>query len=342
MTRIGALACFCLGLAAGAEAGGYDPGFRQLEVPATENRPRLQGFLWYPAEDSRELAPIHDSKVWEPVPVAKGATPAAGRFPLVVLSHGLYGNALNQSWLAAALARQGFAVAAISHPGTSTWSRDPELSRQLWQRPRDISRLIDYLLSAPETRGLTDPQRIYMAGHSLGGFTAALLAGARYDAEGLERFCTAAPDDLVCSILNGWQVAQTPEDRQEMEADLSDPRIKAFALFDLGGTQSFAPESLAAIRRPLLIFGAPVMNSGLTLDRESRTLAAALPASGSRYIEPETLAHFDFLGQCKPGGFEILAHAEPGDEIICAGGGAERAAKHQQIIAEVAAFFSQP
>ena len=261
---------------------------------------------------------------------------------MVVLSHGLYGNALNQSWLAAALARRGFAVAAVSHPGSSTWSRDLELGRQLWQRPRDISRLIDHALTTPEIAALTDPQQIYMAGHSLGGFTAALLAGARYDAAGLERFCAAAGDDLVCGILQGWQVAQTAEDRDRMEADLSDPRIKAFALFDLGGTDSFDPASLGRIRRPMLIYGAPVMNSGLTLDRESRALAAALPAAANRYIEPETLAHFDFLGQCKPGGYALLAEAEPGDEIICADGGAERAAKHRQIIEEVAAFFGQP
>ena len=215
------------------------------------------------------------------------------------------------------------------------------LSRRLWKRPRDISRVIDHALAAPEIAGFTGPQRIYIAGHSLGGFTAALLAGARYDAEGLERFCAAAPGDLVCGILQGWHVAETPAGRKAMEADLSDPRIKGFALFDLGGTVSFAPASLAAIRRPMLIHGAPVMNSGLTLDRESRALAAALPAGGSRYIEPETLAHFDFLGQCKPGGFGILAKAEPGDEIICAGGGAERAAKHKKIIAEVAEFFSR-
>lgn len=342
---LAALACCGAALiasAGSAQAEDYAPGLRSLEIPGQGGAEPLEGFLWYPAASGGTLSPMHDSRVWEPVPVARDAAPVPGPHPLVVLSHGIYGNALNQSWLAAALARRGFAVAAISHPGSSTWSRDPELSRQLWQRPKDISRVIDFALSTPETAGLADPERIFMAGHSLGGFTAALLAGARYDAVGLERFCTAEPGDLVCTILQGWQVAQTAEDRGRMEADLSDPRIKAFALFDLGGTVSFDPASLGRIRRPLLIYGAPVMNSGLTLDRESRALAAALPAAGSRYIEPPTLAHFDFLGQCKPGGYDLLAEAEPGDEIICAGGGAERAAKHRQIIDEVAAFFGQP
>jgi predicted dienelactone hydrolase len=126
-----------------------------------------------------------------------------------------------------------------------------------------------------------------------------------------------------------------------MEADLFDPRIKAFALFDLGGTQSFSKASLAQLSRPMLIFGAPLMDSGLTLDIESRALVQALPSKIATYIEPETLSHFDFLGQCKSGGFEILEREEPGDEIICLNGGAQRAAKHDMIIGTVAGFFSR-
>ncbi|NVK14346.1 MAG: alpha/beta fold hydrolase [Rhodobacteraceae bacterium] len=332
-----ALAFLCT--AAAATAQSYLPGLQDLKIPATEGHRPLEGLLWYPATGEAPMTPLYDSKVWEAPPAARGAAPATGPFPLVVLSHGMYGNALNQAWLAAALARQGFAVAAINHPGTSTWSREPDLSRQLWERPRDISRVIDHLLAAPELAALADPDRIYIAGHSLGGFTAALLAGARYDAERFARICSQLPDELVCGVLKGWKIAETPEDRTRMEADLSDPRIKAFALFDLGGTQSFTQDSLARITRPMLVYGAPVMNSGLTLDIESRALVNALPAASVRYIEPQTLSHFDFLGVCTPAGEAILAAEEPGDEIICRGGGAERAAKHQQIITEVAAFF---
>lgn len=253
----------------------------------------------------------------------------------------MFGNARNQAWLAGALAQRGYIVAAISHPGTSTWSRDPDQTRQLWERPKDISRVIDHATGSSDFAQYVDPNRIYMAGHSLGGFTAVALAGARFDATRLKQFCDQAPGELACGILSDWKVAQTPEDRAQMEADLSDPRIKAFAVFDLGGTQSFSDTSLRQINRPMLIFGAPIMNSGLTLDIESRALIAALPASNALYIEPETLSHFDFLGLCKPGGFEILANKVPGDEIVCADGGAPRAAKHKMIIEAVVDFFSK-
>lgn len=334
------LAGFLTAFAASALAQPYQPAMADLEIAGTDGKQTLSGFLWYPTEAVGPLAYEFESKVWEGSEVVRNAAPATDRFPLVILSHGMYGNAYNQAWLANALAERGYIVAAISHPGTSTWSRDPDQTRQLWERPRDISRVIDHATGASDIAGHVNPDRIYMAGHSLGGFTAVALAGARYDAEGLSQFCDQVPGELVCGILSDWKIAQTPEDRVKMEADLSDPRIRAFAVFDLGGTQSFSDDSLSQISRPMLVFGAPIMNSGLTLDIESRALVKALPEGSVRYIEPETLSHFDFLGICKQGGFEILAVEEPGDEIVCANGGSERAAKHDMIIETVADFFS--
>lgn len=335
------LAAFLTAFAATAEAQPYQAGMRVLEITDPDGDRDLEGFLWYPTHTAGPQTVDFDSKVWAGTQVVKEAAAADGPFPLVVLSHGMYGNAYNQAWLAGALARHGYVVAAVSHPGTSSWSRDPELTRQLWQRPKDVSRVIDHALTSPDLAPLVDPDRVFMAGHSLGGFTALALAGGRYDAARLKAFCDPAPDELVCGILRNWKIAQTDEDRAQMEADLSDPRIKAFALFDLGGTQSFSDASLARIDRPMLIYGAPIMNSGLTLDIESRALVAALPSGKVRYIEPETLSHFDFLGVCKPGGFDLLAKEEPGDEIICANGGAKRVAKHESIIEDLSRFFSQ-
>lgn len=328
--------------ATAALAQPYQTAMRDLAIPEAGTGRPLAGFLWYPTNATEPVGTDFDSAVWESTPVIHDAPPAGGRFPLLVLSHGMFGNAYNQAWFAGAMAQRGYVVAAIDHPGTSTWLRDPDQRRELWQRPGDITRVIDFATTAPAWSGRIDADRIFMAGHSLGGFTAAALAGARYDADRLNAFCDATPGELVCGILSDWDVARTQADRQQMQADLSDPRIRAFALFDLGGTQSFAPESLAGIDRPMLVFGAPIMNSGLTLDIESRALVQALPAATTRYVEPDTLSHFDFLGQCKPGGLDLLAREEPGDEIICIGGGAARAAKHRMIIDTTAAFFAHP
>ncbi|NVO58122.1 alpha/beta fold hydrolase [Rhodobacteraceae bacterium B1Z28] len=323
-----------------AQAQPYQPAMTDLEIPDAEGERNLSGFLWYPTYATHPVTYDFESEVWVGNKVVKDAVPVTQQFPLVVLSHGMFGNAYNQAWLANALAQRGYVVAAISHPGTSTWSRDPDQTRQLWERPKDISRVIDHAIGSSDFARNVDPDRIYMAGHSLGGFTAMELAGARYDTAGLKRYCETQPDELTCGILSDWKIAQTPEDRVKMEADLSDPRIKAFAVFDLGGTQSFSKTSIRQIDRPMLVLGAPIMNSGLTLDIESRALVAALPEANTLYIEPETLSHFDFLGLCKPGGYELLAKVEPGDEVICSNGGAVRAAKHEMIIEGVSRFFS--
>lgn len=320
----------------------YRPAMTALEITDPDGGRDLAGLLWYPTEAAGPLSLDVDSKVWVGTRIVRDADFAAGRFPLVVLSHGMFGNAYNQAWLAAALAKRGHVVAAINHPGTSTWLRDVDQRRELWERPGDISRVIDHALASPGLADHVDPDRIFMAGHSLGGFTALALAGGRYDAAKLKAVCDGMPGELACGILNDWNIARTPADRAAMEADLSDPRIRAFAVFDLGGTQSFSTQSLGRIDRPMLVFGAPIMNSGLTLDIESRALVKALPPGKAEYIEPDTLAHFDFLGRCKKGGLELLAREEPGDEIICmGGGGADRAAKHKMIIEAVARFFSQ-
>ncbi|MEP5728382.1 MAG: alpha/beta fold hydrolase [Sulfitobacter sp.] len=315
-------------------------GLAKLAINDTRTDRPLEGFIWYPTAATDGAAVHHTNPVWKGITAVEGAVPAPGKYPLVVLSHGMYGNAMNQTWLADALVAKGYIVAAINHPGTSTWARDPAQARQMWDRPNDISRVIDHALDDPAWKDLIDPDRIFMAGHSLGGYTAVALAGGRYDAAGFEAFCAARTDrELVCGIFDDWQIAKTPEDILSMQADVSDDRIKGFAVFDLGGTQTFSKASLALINSPMLVMGAPLDISGLDLDIESRALVDALPQSNVTYLEPESLSHFDFLSECKPGAIEILAQEEPGDEIICKDGGAVRADDHALIVDAVLNAF---
>ena len=161
---------------AAAQARSYQPAMTELQIAGPEGGRDLEGLLWYPTQEAGPLTYDFERRVLAGRRVVKDAETADGRFPLLVLSHGMFGNARNQAWLAGALAKQGYVVAAISHPGMSTWSRDPDQRRQLWKRPRDISRLIDYATQSPALSRYVDPERIFMAGHSLGGFTAVALA----------------------------------------------------------------------------------------------------------------------------------------------------------------------
>lgn len=240
------------------------------------------------------------------------------------------------------MAKRGYIVAAINHPGTSSWLRDPDDSRQLWERPKDISRVIDYFVNTPDLDVHIDKNRIFMAGHSLGGSTAVGLAGGRYDTVKMDKFCADHLNELVCNIFKQWHIAQTPEDIESMQADLSDSRIKGFVVLDLGGTQTFSKGSLSHILKPMLVIGAPYnMGHGLDLDIESRALITALPKNNVHYLEPEMLSHFDFLGECQPNATEFLKTNEPDDVFICMQGTKERREKHQMLVNTIVAFFEK-
>ncbi len=319
----------------------YRTGVIDLAVTDSDGGTRnTQGFLWYPTDQVTGAVAAHGNAVWEPIEVIQKAPAAPGQHPLVLMSHGLFGNARNQAWLAQALTAQGYMVAAIDHPGTSSFMRDPDLRRALWERPRDISRTLDQILDLEGFGASVDQERIFMAGHSLGGFTAVALAGGRFDPDKLDGFCADHPGERVCGMLTGWEIAKTAADREMMSADLSDARIAGFAIFDLGATQSFSTESLAAIEKPMLVIGAPLDLQGLDLDIESRALVAALPQQNLLYLEPETLSHFDFLGVCTDRALDLLTASEPEDDYIFQDGTTERQKDHQLIVKAVLDFFA--
>src|SRR5262249_49082639 len=112
----------------------------------------------------------------------KDAEPAsdATKRPLVMFSHGRGSNGLYYAWFAEFLAARGYIVAALNHYRANTYdSTIAYLANRLWQRPRDISLTVSFLLNDPFWGGLIDENRIGVAGHSQGGFTALWVAGAK-------------------------------------------------------------------------------------------------------------------------------------------------------------------
>ena len=82
-------------------------------VDATTPTVKVPVMVWYPtpaAATPQAMGPFRFA-------AALGAPPSAGRFPLVVISHGTGGSELGHAWLAEGLAREGFVVVAPRHPG---------------------------------------------------------------------------------------------------------------------------------------------------------------------------------------------------------------------------------
>lgn len=331
-----AVAAFTLLLGTASLATAADIGFRDFETGADTARP-LHVSLWYPARSGGTPGIVGENRVFHGIAARTGAEPEMGQHPLVVLSHGYGGSWRNLNWIAGELAAQGYVVAAPDHPGTTTFNRDPALAARIWERPKDLSRVIDAVLADPALAGRVNGEKIAAIGHSLGGWTVTAAAGARFDTRRFAEDCAKGHSPRACGLLQELGL-----DNPSVEADLKDTRIGAFVSFDLGLARGFTPESLNQLNVPALIFGAGVDIGDLPARLESGYLAEHLPAATSTYVEMSDAMHFSFMQLCKPGAVELIEEETPGDGIVCKDGG-ERSREdlHAVISAEVIDFLGK-
>lgn len=123
---------------------------------------RLDTWIWYPA-DANAGEPISDAK-----PLAGGPR------PLIIYSHGTYGQPDNATHFLYDLVRHGYIVAAPAFPLTSRVSHAKLPAADVsdaGSQPADLSFLIDSLLAHPRFGPMIDADRIGATGISLGGIT---------------------------------------------------------------------------------------------------------------------------------------------------------------------------
>jgi predicted dienelactone hydrolase len=309
----------------------------------------LQVTVWYPAGPGAVEAAIRmpsTKPLWEIGSAAAEApiAPSNRPFPLVVLSHGTGGGALQMGWLGIALARAGFVAAAVDHPGNSyadEYTTEGFLLR--WERARDLRAVIDGLL-ADETFGKrVDKGRIGAAGFSLGGYTVVELAGGRTDLDAFVLFCkdhpSACPPPPELPDLNEripTAIRENPRVWPSMKRagdSYRDERVRAvFAIAPAVGP-SFTPSGLASIAIPVRI----VVGDGdrsAPADVNAAYYAKHIP--GARLdVLPGGVAHYTFLSlptaQCRKD-LPLLASDAPG---------VDRAAVHAQVAGMAAEFFGQ-
>jgi len=153
-------------VAALAPRQAYPVGMRTLAFHR-DGRP-LPTVVWYPARSG----PIGGAPQAD-VPVA------AGRFPLVLFSHGLHGLPTHLAPLATRWAAAGFVVAAPTYPHTNLAAARFNRA-DVRNQPADARRVIAQLgrlndVAGDPFAGHLDPTRVAAAGHSAGGFTTAGL-----------------------------------------------------------------------------------------------------------------------------------------------------------------------
>ena len=314
---------------------------------------RLSVVLWYPADPRTSVQPIVVGPPQAPYFVegdgAKDAPLASGpgRLPLIVVSHGTGGTAMDLEWLCAGLAARGYVVAAVNHPGNNALQAPTVAGNTVWwMRADDLSRVIDGVLATKRFGSRIDPARIGAAGVSLGGYTVLVVAGARADSRLLDPYCAREPKTPVCS---GEATPQVPDLRTKARAlaaadagyraavaanlDLhADPRVRAVFSIEPAMGPAIVPESLAAIRIPIA-FVAGFGDRILPLADNVVADALAVPDAQLTLL-PKPAGHYTFLMDCAPAGRQAYP-------ALCADAGTERVAVHQETLDLAAAFFAR-
>ncbi len=317
------------------------------------NRP-LVCEIWYPASDDSDTTvfgfgspePLFQ---FDAIAIDAEINSKHEKYPLILLSHGTGGTALGMGWLGQYLASQGYIAVAVNHHGNN--AIEPYLAHGFhlwWERATDLSVITDKLLSEiTEFRDRIDSNRIGVAGFSLGGFTAIMLAGGRCCLDHFNAFCTSDQRDGICDgprefptgTVDIAELAKNDECFRESmnrhHLSYRDERIKAaFAIAPALG-MAFSTQDLASIDIPVQIVVTEIDNDVPPATNAFRF--ARLISNARLEVLPGEAEHYVFL--C-----EATAHGKHLEPAICIDHpSVNRRDVHQRVSQLAVSFFdTQP
>jgi predicted dienelactone hydrolase len=306
--------------------------------------------VWYPAASSAVEKPVQIpgmSQVFVTGSAAQdaGLAPSPTKFPLIVLSHGTGGSAMQVAWLGPELAAHGYIAAAVNHPGNNATEAYTALGFSTWwERARDLSVVIDNLLADATFGSRVDASRIAAAGFSLGGYTMIEIAGGITEPAAFLEFCASPRADGICksppefpTLLEDFdKLSKTDADFQAALRHASDsyrdPRVRAvFAIAPALGP-AFRSASLEKISIPVAIV-AGEGDASVPIGSSAKYFAANIPGA-KLTIFPGDVGHYVFLDSCTDAGQKTLT-------LLCTDGrGVDRDAIHAKTAALAVEFFA--
>lgn len=297
----------------------------------------LDFHIWYPAMPGGRNVTVGGNGVFYGTPAGRNAPAKAGQFPTILISHGSGGNAGQFGWIAARLAGAGYVVVLPNHPGTTTGNASAQRAVRVWERPADISAVIDEITAHREKYPFVDPEQIATLGFSAGGYTAMAVAGARVDADALQRFCDHGDHGMSdCAFLARAGIDLHAIDMSPAAQDHHDPRVRAAAIIDPGIVQTLTDESLKSIHIPMLIVN---LGAEETIPAGVYARPAAQRIASAQYQIVQDAIHFSFLAECTPKGADILAREGEPDPLCRDAGGRARRAIHDDLDRRIVTFF---
>lgn len=324
-----------------ATAPAYDGtvGITYGEAFAPVRQVDLDFHIWYPATPGGRSVTVGGNGVFFGTLAGRNAPHREGQFPTVLISHGSGGNAGQFGWIASRLAAAGYVVLLPNHPGTTTGNASAEQAVRVWERPADITAVVDEITANPDKYPFIDLDRLATLGFSAGGYTAMAVSGARLDSDALQQFCDHSDHGMSdCAFLARAGIDLHTFDMSPASQNHRDTRIRAAAIIDPGIVETMTAQSLSAIDIPMLI-----INLG---DEDTVPAgvyarpAADLIATSEYQIVPDAI-HFSFLAECKEKGAAILAREGEPDPLCDDAGGRSRDEIHDELETLVVDYFDR-
>ena len=313
-----ALLATCLLLTCTARAA----GIREIAIPADAVGPEISARLWTPCAVPPGPIKVESGGATLTIKGVKDCAVPGKGLPLILISHGMFGDAFSHHDTAAALADAGFAVVTLNHPLDSTSSKRETVDNlsSFLARPVDIKRALAFLLSDSQKLVAIDARHIGFFGFSRGGYTGLVLAGAVPDFKAVPFPC---PEEfLMCKQIRDNNIPDhEPGD---------EPRIKAFVIAD---PVSFFPNkaSLRNATAPIQLWISE--HGGMGVRPEDVVAVEKNLPNAPELHRPTNSGHLSFQFPCSSEEAKAMS-------FICTDPpGFDRADFHREFNAQVLEFF---
>ena len=319
-----ALAAVCLAGAARAEAVGERHLIAQQPTAALRDAghsPQLRVTVWYPAPDSAEERSLDIGPPERPLFIVGAAAPDAAfvnarRRPVILFSHGYGGSARMMGWFTTNLARAGFIVVAVDHPGNNGADKMTGPGAMMfWDRPEDLRVALAAARADPEIGAHMDTRRVGVAGYATGGFAALAAAGAQVDFDRFIAFCRDHPGDGTCgpqkefplTLDEGLKALEAPDlaaERVHARDDHTIPEVRAVFLIAPAIVQAFTPDSLTRLRMPVAIV---LGDQDVVIPAHTNGGLVARAIPGAEFKVLSGVGHYDFLSGCTSAAMAMIS-----------------------------------
>jgi predicted dienelactone hydrolase len=311
----------------------YAVGFSLLSIEDESDRD-LTFAVWYPSNSKTKSqfgVEMQQRLVTGSLSVASA--------PLIVMSHGYGGWFGGHADTALALAQAGFVVAAPSHTGNTFKDMSSPINKWLIDRPRHVTKVIDYLKNQWQYRDVLKDRGIGVFGFSAGGQTVLSLIGAIPNLKRANQHCNNQPTEFVCQ--QGMIQAMLDAKMNQLTRSRQwggDKRIKAAVIAAPGLGIAYDKKALSGVNVKLQIWSA-LLDKRVPHKSNVQPIAEAL-GDLSEIHRVKLAGHFAFMLQSCTS--KLKKYQPTTWAFLCVDeNGFDRQAFHTEMNSKIVRFFKQ-